>query len=208
MMRLFLKKLKDQEQGMFTLETTLIFPTLFVTTIILILFSLVIYNQVVVYQKAHIIAERVAFTWDNSKKDLNNGQFNIDQYTTLPGGDGLYWRSNAIGTSFIERISPLDKSDNLGLNGKKENRAQSEASSMLASADIVVEAPNFDTINPQVKVTVTSDFKAPEIVTKFLSSDKYTVTAYASVKDPVELIRTTDLIIDYGKQIMNAGKNK
>lgn len=200
-----LQKLKSQEQGMFTLETALIFPTIFVTTIILILLSLVIYNQVVVYQRAHIIAERIAFTWDNSAKDLKSGQFDTDHYTTMPDGDGLYWRSNAIGTSFIERIS---QSDNLGLNGKKENRAQSEASSMLANADVVVESPNFDTINPQVKVTVTSDFKAPEIITKFLSSDKYTVTAYASVKDPVELIRTTDLIIDYGKQIMNAGKNK
>lgn len=64
------KSFKKSEKGMFTIEASLIFPTIFIVTLALILFSLVVYEKVVVYEKAHLIAERTSFTWDNSKKKI------------------------------------------------------------------------------------------------------------------------------------------
>ncbi|SEO60735.1 hypothetical protein SAMN04488134_109132 [Amphibacillus marinus] len=195
-----LKQLKREDKGMFTLETTLIFPGIFVMTIALILFSLVIYEQVVIYQRAHLIAERVAFSWDNSKKDFYTGEFAMNQYSTMDG-DGLYWRSNAIGMSFIQKVFPGAQ---IGSTADKLDRAHAEAPGMLPSANVVVEAPNMASINPQVKVTVSGDLKVPDLVADLIMNGSFEVTAYASVKDPVEVIRTTDFILHYGERVFNA----
>lgn len=201
MMYLFLRKFKEQEKGMFTLEASLIFPIIFISTIALILVSLIIYNQLVVYQRAHIIAERVAFSWDNSAKDLKTGSFGENEYTTMPGGDGLYWRVGQIGSSFINKLGGTTET---AATSRKISKANTESSAMLPSAVVVVEQPDFGTLNPQVSVTITSDFRVPEILANFISTDKYEVTAYASVKDPVEIIRTTDMVIEYGTRIFNS----
>lgn len=201
----FLKKLKqfkNQEKGMFTLETTIIFPGIFMMTIALILFSLVIYEQVVVYQRAHIIAERVAFSWDNSNKDLYTGTFGSHQYSTMDAGDGLYWRTNYIGESFIRKVFPGFETNTTQTKVSTANR---EGASMLPSANVVVEPPDTASLNPQVAVTVTGDLRVPDIVAEFIMNGHFEVTAYASVKDPVEVIRTTDMIIDYGNRIFNSG---
>lgn len=204
-MDLFLKKLKkfkNQEKGMFTVETTLIFPGIFVMTIALILFSLVIYEQVVIYQRAHLIAERVAFSWDNSNKDLYTGSFGSNQYSTMIDGDGLYWRSNYIGESLIRKVFPSFESNT---TQTKIANANSQGTAMLPSANVVVHAPDSASLNPQVAVTVTGDLRVPDIVSELIMSGNFEVTAYASVKDPVEVIRTTDMIIDYGNRIFNSG---
>src|SRR5699024_10636562 len=98
------KRFRKNEKGMFTLEASLIFPIIFVVTISLILFSLVFYQKVVVYQKANMIAERTAYTWDNSQKDFNTGSFAENQYSSMDAGDGLYWRTNTIGAQFIQKL--------------------------------------------------------------------------------------------------------
>src|SRR5699024_10110156 len=99
-----MSKFNREEKGSFTIETTLIFPTIFIITIIIIFLSIVIYEKVVVYQKAYVVAERIAFTWDNSKKEINNGSFAENEYTSMSGMDGLYWRTNQIGIGFIEDL--------------------------------------------------------------------------------------------------------
>ncbi|WP_144032159.1 hypothetical protein [Amphibacillus jilinensis] len=185
------------------METTLIFPGIFVMTIALILFSLVIYEQVVIYQRAHLIAERVAFSWDNSYKDFYTGEFDIEQYTSMTS-DGLYWRTNAIGQDLIKKVFQNETIG--GTSGRKVERANEEAPGMLPSANVTIEPPNLASINPQVEVTVTGDLKVPDLVADLIMNGSFEVTAYAAVKDPVEVIRMTDFIIHYGEKIFNAKK--
>ncbi len=196
--RNFWKIFKKNEKGMFTLEASLIFPTIFIVTIALILFSLVIYEKVVIYQRAHLIAERTVFTWDNSHKEFETGNFAENEYSTMSGGDGLYWRTNYIGQQFIQKIFPGRLG---GVAGKKLERAQTEGDALFASGDVVVKEPASIGFDRRVEVTVSGELKLPDFV-EFISDDHFTTTATASVKDPVELIRTTDFIIYYGKEIM------
>ncbi|QGS68926.1 hypothetical protein CV093_12355 [Oceanobacillus sp. 143] len=81
--------MKDDD-GAFTIEASLVFPILLMLTLSFILFAIVIYQQSVLHYSANTVAERVAFVWDNSDKDIDTGAF--DKYTTFDGGDGLYWR--------------------------------------------------------------------------------------------------------------------
>ncbi|WP_058305888.1 TadE/TadG family type IV pilus assembly protein [Gracilibacillus massiliensis] len=193
------KKFRKNEKGMFTLEASLIFPIIFIVTISLILFSLVIYQKVVVYQKAHLIAERASFTWDNSKKEFDTGEFKETQYSSMDGGDGLYWRSNAIGTQIILKF--LNTGGLSNADAAKINRAQTKGSAMYTSGSVEIEQLGMMGFDHRIKVTASSDLKLPDFV-ELISDDNFKATATASFKDPVELIRTTDFVVHYGKEIM------
>lgn len=193
------KSFKKSEKGMFTIEASLIFPTIFIVTLALILFSLVVYEKVVVYEKAHLIAERTSFTWDNSKKDFETGEFAENQYTTMSGGDGLYWRTNYIGQQFIQKIFGEGRLG--GAAGAKMERARTNGSAMFASGDVEIEEPSSVGFDRRIRVTVSGNLKLPDFV-DFIADEDFAVTVTASVKDPVELIRTTDFVIYYGKEIM------
>ncbi|SFM23000.1 hypothetical protein SAMN04487943_11087 [Gracilibacillus orientalis] len=195
------KMLKKDDKGMFTIEASLIFPVIFISTIALILFSLVIYEKVVIYQKAQMIAERTAFTWDNSYKDFETGEFAENEYTTMDGGDGLYWRSNYIGEEFIRKIFSYRLTSDA--TGRKETRANTEGSEMFTSGNVVVSRADSMGFDRKVDVTVSGNLNFPDFL-GFVVSDNFEVTASASIKDPVELIRTTDFIVHYGKEIIGA----
>jgi|SRR5690625_3391669 len=192
------KKMRKNEKGMFTLEASLIFPIIFILTISLVLFSLVIYQKVVIYQKAHLIAERASFTWDNSKKEFDTGYFDEHQYSTMDGGDGLYWRTNSIGQQFIEKILPG------GLGGpleEKRQRARTHGSAMYSSGDVEIKFPDAVGFDKRIEVTASSDLKLPDFV-NLISDDNFSTIVTASVKDPMELVRTTDFVVHYAKEVM------
>lgn len=190
---------------MFTIEASLIFPVIFLSTIALILFSLVIYEKVVIYQKAQIIAERTAFTWDNSQKDFTTGAFEENQYTTMDGGDGLYWRSNYIGEELIRKIFNYRMTGSK--RSQKEQRANTEGSAMYTSGDVSITTSGALGFNNKVTVEVSGNLKFPDFIGEFFGNavnDEFKAEATASLKDPVELIRTTDFIVHYGKEIIGA----
>lgn len=87
------------DKGSFTIEASLIFPMLLIITLSLIFFSLVIYYKSVLQYDANRIADQVAFSWNNSSKDLQTGEFNT--YTT-DLNDGLYWRLT--GNNFLSQF--------------------------------------------------------------------------------------------------------
>jgi len=74
------------EEGSFTLEASLVFPLILFCTVTLLFVGMYAYQNVFVQQIARTAAERLAFTWNNSHKDLITGNF------TPSETDGLYWR--------------------------------------------------------------------------------------------------------------------
>jgi hypothetical protein len=81
------------DTGSYTLESSLIYPTIIVALVSIVFFSLFVYEQASLYHTAATAAERSAFTWDNSGKDWVTGN-------VLPGqNDGLYWRTGSDGMS-------------------------------------------------------------------------------------------------------------
>lgn len=195
-----LNQFKKENKGSFTIEASLVFPTIFMSTIILIFLSLVVYEKVVVYQRAHLIAERVSFTWDNSEKDFNTGYFEPNTYTSMDGMDGLYWRTTSIGQNFIERIFGSLQEETV--RGSKISRATNESQGLITGSNISIEVDEGFGFNQKVHVTVEQSLHLPEFV-DFLTGGTVEGRATAAIKDPVELVRTTDFIFHYGEEIMN-----
>ncbi|MCL7748013.1 TadE/TadG family type IV pilus assembly protein [Halalkalibacter alkaliphilus] len=195
-----LTKFKQDNKGSFTLEASLVFPIIFIITIALILFSLYFYDKVVLYQRAHVIAERLASTWDNSLKDFETGDFAPYEYTSMRGynNDGLYWRTNRIGASLLERMGmELDS-----VEGVKIANAQTNAEQLIPGARVTITPPANIGFNRKVTVKLERDLNLPQFVGLIAKSEVEAV-ASASVKDPVELIRTTDFIYHYAEEVQN-----
>ncbi|WP_165767878.1 TadE/TadG family type IV pilus assembly protein [Virgibacillus indicus] len=193
------QKLRKSERGNFTIEASLIFPILLMLTLCLVFLSLVIYQKSALHYSANSVAERLAFIWDNSYKDISDGSF--DKYTTFDGGDGLYWRVtdnqflSQFGISIFSGSSasvPIGSGGGGGLPQKKLSRASSGV--LPAGATGTVEYEN-GLAGSNIKVTLTSPLNLPSSVLNLFGISEIKAEVSHAVVEPTEFIRTTDLVI-------------
>lgn len=81
-----IRKLCSSTGGSFTLEASTVFPLLFGALFLYFIVALYLFQQGVFYSGAVMASEVAAFRWDNSRRDAASG--------LPPAGedDGLYWR--------------------------------------------------------------------------------------------------------------------
>jgi len=81
-----IRKLCSSTGGSFTLEASTVFPLLFGALFLYFIVALYLFQQGVFYSGAVMASEAAAFRWDNSRRDAASG--------LPPAGedDGLYWR--------------------------------------------------------------------------------------------------------------------
>src|SRR5699024_7725451 len=89
-----MKPFLKQERGSFTFEATLVFPAFLMFVLAGVFFCIVIFQMGTAHYTAQKAASQVAYTWNNSQKDLETGEFEKHLYPGLgdSAGDGLYWR--------------------------------------------------------------------------------------------------------------------
>ncbi|WP_152657163.1 TadE/TadG family type IV pilus assembly protein [Oceanobacillus sp. CFH 90083] len=90
-----MKPFIKEERGSFTIESTLVFPALLIFTLIGVFFCIIIFQMGTAGYMAHKVSSELAYTWNNSYKDIKTGDFEKSRYTGLEGehaGDSLYWR--------------------------------------------------------------------------------------------------------------------
>jgi hypothetical protein len=78
-------------RGGFTLEASIWLPLVLVTIVIGLIAGMIIYQHVALYTLAERVAERTAYSWDNSHKQIESGSVDADKR------DGLYWRLTSDG---------------------------------------------------------------------------------------------------------------
>ncbi|MFC0526019.1 TadE/TadG family type IV pilus assembly protein [Pontibacillus salicampi] len=192
------KKLSKRETGNFTIEASLIFPVLLILTLCLIFFSLVIYQKAMMYYSANTIADRLAFTWDNSKKDWETGEFAADDYTTQDGGDGLYWRIT--GNNFLHQFG----AGNLGLGNSSlanEKIDPGRIGEIPFGAEPEITFEN-DMLTNKINVTLTAPIHIPEYTKNLFGLEgSMEVTASKVVTEPVEFMRNVDFLLYLGEEL-------
>jgi len=194
--------LNKNQSGSFTLEASLVFPVIMILLIVLIYTSIFTYQRVLLYYVASDLAETVAFTWDNSNKD-NIGAFSIGEY------DELYWRLTD--DQILELV--LGRTANYhaaevpilsGINSQEQNTQQTDEMSLpeLKLSKALQNVPKGlsgtiryqnNLIEKKIIVRLYSPLKIPLFVGKLLG-EEIVVEAEAVITDPVEFIRTVDLI--------------
>jgi hypothetical protein len=183
------------ESGTFTLEATLVFPAILICTVTLLFVGMYAYQQVYIEQLARSAAEKIAFTWDNSHKDVKTGSFNPQER------DSLYWRltqdnvsdlfgmlQGNIGTSILLPANQV--------NGLVE-RKLAKASGLLPQGVTGSATYKNYLLDHQIEIAVNKSFLTPTILRKWMHMAQTEGKAVAHVVDPVELIRTVDVTRTY-----------
>jgi hypothetical protein len=198
-----------REQGSFTLESTIVFPLLLGLILLFILFGMYMYQKVVLYYAASASAERAAFGWDNSFREARSGML------TEPKYDGLYWR---IGED--EMLGSL-----FGLGGKKQAAAvaiplaeagEAEEAALplrkmersvkwIGQAGLAYEGQisySGGVLKREIEVKLKSPLSNRSIEKSWLRREPMSVST-AAVVDPVEFIRSVDLVRYYTTKFAN-----
>ncbi len=206
-----LHKWLRQEQGSFTLESTLIFPMLMGLILLFIIFGMYMYQKVVLYYAASITAERAAFSWDNSHRDPSTSMLSNVAY------DSLYWRigedemlsslfglagDNAEATVAL----PLDHSI-AGSEAKLSERKMQQAGQWLGQAGLAYEGQisySRGILLRKLEVKLKQPLSVEPVEQSWLKREPKTVSA-TTIVDPVEFIRSVDLVRYYSLKFGNGG---
>ncbi|MUT68068.1 TadE/TadG family type IV pilus assembly protein [Paenibacillus sp. NEAU-GSW1] len=210
----------SEEKGGFSLESAIVLPTVLTLILTFILFGIYMYQKVMLYYSASVTAERTAFSWDNSNRESRSGMLANGQY------DSLYWRlseNHALVSLF--GLSADDSSalltlpsagDRSGLtlpSRKLDGGSQwlSTAGNLNAEGQIAY-LPSL--LKPQVEVKLKQPVSLAPLEA-MLGKKEPKSAASAVIVDPVEFIRTVDLVRYYnykasqawsGSQKANAGQ--
>ncbi len=184
------KSFRREESGVFTLEASMLFPTILIITMCLIFFSLVVYQKAVLQFQANRLADQIAYNWNNSQRDLETGEF--DLYTSQRGGDGLYWRLT--GNDFMSKFGLPGLGD--GLAGEKTD--QSLLSHINAEGSIT---HNNSLAGNYITVDLEQPVRLPSAVLEVLGIQGVGAKATRMTSEPTEFIRNTDFVVYFAKKV-------
>jgi hypothetical protein len=201
----------QEDEGSFTIEASLLLPIVMGITMLLLFFSLYSYQKSMLLQVASAASERAAYNWENSNRAVD-GEFSAGNY------DSLYWRIGEDGLlSSLFGIGGNSGSTAIVLPGEEESEAaggELPAVKLWQAAQIVpgnmtggmsytygltgrrISAELKQVLNLPVLDDMLADEAAPEV----------TVDSY--VTEPVEFIRTVDLMRYFGDKFQGEPDGK
>jgi hypothetical protein len=198
----------ENTSGSINLEASMVFPWVLMMTFLLLLFSLYVSQGALLYYGSTITAERAAFVWSNSAKDSRTGTYPPGQY------DGLYWR--LLDDQLLEGLLGLaterqdvnvelypgmvdgsgsSTSDKLRKIGHQLNAAQAGGKGFIRYRNIGVKR--------EIGVNLTSGW-LPEPLIRFHGGGAATAETSALVVEPVEFLRSFDLVRYYATKMKAA----
>lgn len=173
------------ESGQFTIESTIIFPLLFIITISCLFITIGAARHVGLAIDATTAATRATFSWTNSYKDPLTGSYHPGLY------DDLYWR-----ISNDRSGSPLS--------------IKKVSSALALIPEKVVDQGQFNNylLQRDVRVDVNVPFLVPKFIGKLYGSRELNGNGHSIVSEPVELIRQVELARTYWPMIRKAYSTK
>ncbi|OAS16240.1 TadE family protein [Paenibacillus oryzisoli] len=181
--------------GTFTVEASLVFPAILICTVILLFVGMFAYQHVYVGQLARSAAEKLAFTWTNSHKDINTGSYNPQET------DGLYWRLTQDNVSDLFGLLHGSSGGSISLPTNQVNglvqRKLAKASVLFPKGVTGTASYKNYLLDHRIEVTVKKSFVMPTFLSRWMRATQTERSAVVHVVDSIELIRTTDLTRTY-----------
>ncbi|OKP97445.1 TadE/TadG family type IV pilus assembly protein [Paenibacillus sp. P46E] len=186
-----------KDEGSFTIEASLLLPIIMCITMLLLFFCLYSYQKSMLLQIASAATERAAYNWDNSHKETK-GSYNIGEY------DSLYWR---IGDddllSSLFGIGAPDGGAVITLPAAGDGGTLPVVKLTHAASMVPANMPGemnyaYSLTGRKVSAELKRVLNLP--VLDEILSDKAVpvVQARSVIAEPVEFIRTVDLMRYYG----------
>lgn len=192
-----IKRFWKNTKGSFTLEASIVFPIILFTTLLILFMCMYQYQNTMLKQAASKTSERAAYTWDNSHKDINTGAFPQGQ------DDGLYWRiadDNMISGLF--GWAGAANTANVAIPGGSGGSLP--ASKLAAAASWIPGKMSGNTtynnhlMMRNVNTTLSEPISLGALERELGHPLRSEVSASSVVVEPVEFIRTIELMRYYG----------
>lgn len=192
-----MNKLKG-DQGSFTIEASILLPLVMFITMLLLFFCLYSYQKSMLLQVASVATERAAYNWDNSHKEIS-GSYAAGEH------DSLYWR---IGDDAL--LASLFGGEagsggvSIELSGKVSDESDlPELKLSHSSAMIPDNMPGnmnyaYSLTGRRVSAELSRLLNLPVLDEVLTDKASPTVKAQSIITEPVEFIRTVDLMRYFG----------
>lgn len=190
-----------RDEGSFTVEASLLLPILMGITMLLLFFSLYSYQKSMLLQIASASAERAAYNWENSNR-ATDGSFSTGAY------DPLYWRIREDGLlSSLFGAGAKSGSTVIELPGESEAMEEGgqlpavklrQAAGMVPAGLAGEMSYSYSLTGRRVSAELKKVLRLPVLDNLLADQAMPDVYARSSVTEPVEFIRTVDLMRYYG----------
>ncbi|WP_338708043.1 TadE/TadG family type IV pilus assembly protein [Paenibacillus amylolyticus] len=193
-----------KEEGSFTVEASLIFPVVLFILVLLLFFTMYMYQKTFLNQHAYAASERAAYSWDNSHKKAMTGEYVVGEH------DNLYWRltdDRMLGALFgwagaDNQVSvSIPGGEGGNLSGQKLAQAVQHMPSAMKGT---IEYQN-SLIQRKVTTKLEQVISLPLPSFLFDSGNRVLTQGSSAVVEPVEFIRTVDLIRYYAAKFKGKG---
>ncbi|ETT56599.1 TadE/TadG family type IV pilus assembly protein [Paenibacillus sp. FSL H8-0457] len=201
------RRWKD-ETGSFTVEASLVLPIVLMLTVLLLFLCLYIYQQSMLVQASAAASERTAYSWDNSHKIAATGSVEQGRH------DALYWRltdDNVVGTLF--GLAGGDSTMSIALpqgeaesGGKLPELKMSKGSTAVPFSMAGEMRYTNQLLIRKVTTSLNEQVSLTPISRMLDDGGQIKVNSQSIVVDPVEFIRTVDLMRYYGSKFQG-GRN-
>lgn len=184
-------------------------PIIVLVTFALLWLAVMLYRESGLYFSAGQSAERTAYVWDNSRKDLVTGAVHPE------GVDGLYWRLADDGLSqwfnVKNPMSPVQVSlpqTRGGVTGEgPAGKLARTAGELNPSVRGSLSFQHYGLFR-LVRVSLERGMDLPGTVNRWFKSSEIEASATSHVVDPIETIRLTDLTRTFITEIQGRIKPK
>lgn len=218
------KRFSTNQKGSFTIEASLVFPMIFLITILLIFMNLYVYQKSTLYYLADTTAKHAAWNWDNSYKDAKTGAFNPYEKNAATGqqlkNDGLYWRFSdyhildVLTFNFSSAVSPRSLSISNNDRSEPTNRGDDLIAYKLQKASSILPVGVSGTISYEnkfykrkISVKLQNPLRMPDFIKAMFKTELVEAEASAFVTEPAEFIRNIDFALYIGQKISNKGED-
>lgn len=190
------------------MEASLVLPIVLMVTVLLLFLCLYIYQQSMLVQASAAASERTAYSWDNSHKIAATGSVEQGQY------DSLYWRltdDQVIGTLFGLARGEKTKSISLPYGEEGGGKLLPELKMSKGGKAVPTSMEGEMSYTNQLLIRKVTTLLNEQVSLTPLSrilddGGQIKVSAQSIVVDPVEFIRTVDLMRYYGSKFQG-GRN-
>lgn len=192
-----MSRMKDDE-GSFTIEASMLLPMIMCITMLLLFFCLYSYQKSMLQQVAEAAVERASYNWDNSHKKTE-GMYAVGEQ------DSLYWRIGEDGllTSLFGMGAENGEASTQLPDGTEETSSlpvvKLQNASRIVPANLTGEMKyTYSLTGRKISVGLRRVLNLP-VLDEILSDEANPeVSAQSVVAEPVEFIRTVDLMRYYG----------
>jgi len=198
-----------KDEGSFTIEASLLLPIIMFITMLLLFFCLYSYQKSMLLQVGSLTTERGAYNWDNSYKG-KTGSFTAGQ------SDSLYWRigeDNMLGSLF----GTGTESGNIAVQLPDENEGMTGDLPVVKLGHSAVSVPEnlpgaikytFGLSGRKVSIKLRHLLDLPGLQNVLSDGGTPEVEVQSLITEPVEFIRTVDLMRYYGAKFQGVSTNE